>query len=517
MGKVSAKGSFQLFIGLVASTVIMAIGTILLGRLISPEEYGLYSVALTPINLMILIRDWGISSAITRYIANLRAKNKEENIQDIIKVGLIFEATMGLALSILSILTAELIATNILNRPEVTPLIIIASITIFSRALLIASQSSFIGFESMKLNSFTAVIQALTKSLVSPILVYIGYGALGAILGHTTSFLIASIVGVILLYLIFLKRLKSKNPHKLMFTKTLKEMLHYGIPLSISYRLIGFLTQFYAFMMAMYCTNLMIGNYQIATQFATITTFFTIPISTTLFPAFSKVDPEKERELLQKVFSSSVKYATIVLIPATTAMIALSKPMVNALFGEKWTHVPMFLSLYLLNNIFVAFGSLSLGNLLAGLGETKMSMKLNLLSFCLGIPLAFLLIPNFNVVGVILGMLLASVPKLIFGLGWIWKRYKVRADFNSSMRVLVSSGTSAVITYLLTDILSTFEWIKLIVGITMFSMLYLIITPLIKAVNKTDIRNLRVMLSDMGIISKIMDVPLSFAEKIAKP
>ena len=46
IGKKSAEGSFQLFVGVAVSTIIMAIGTIILARLITPEEYGLYSIAL---------------------------------------------------------------------------------------------------------------------------------------------------------------------------------------------------------------------------------------------------------------------------------------------------------------------------------------------------------------------------------------------------------------------------------------------------------------------------------------
>ena len=467
--------------------------------------------------VILLFRDWGINSAITRYIANLRAENREEEIQDIITAGLAFEATVGLTLSLLSILTANFIATTIFHRPEATFLTIIASTTIFSGALLTASLSSFIGFERMELNSLTTIFQASIKTLISPLLVYFGYSALGAVLGYAISFLLAGIIGIILLYLAFMKRLKRRNPRKPMLIATLKKMLHYGIPLSISAILLGFLIQFYAFMMAIYCTDSMIGNYQIATKFATILTFFTIPISTTLFPAFSKINPQKERELLQTIFAASVKYTAIILIPATAAVIALSKPMIYTLLGEKWTHAPLFLSLYVIINLFVALGSLSLGNFLAGAGETKVSMKLNLLSFCIGVPLAFLLIPNFGIVGVILGSLFATVPKLILGLIWIWKRYQLKADLNSSTKILASSGISATATYLLTNFIGTPEWIKLVIGGTTFLILYLTITPLIRAVNKTDIKNLRSMLPELGIISKIINFPLSFAEKIAKP
>ena len=92
MGKVSATGSFQLLIGVAASTIIMAVGTIILGRLLTTDEFGLYGMVLIPLTMINLFRDWGIDSAMTRCIASLRASGKEEEIRDFIVTGLIFEA-----------------------------------------------------------------------------------------------------------------------------------------------------------------------------------------------------------------------------------------------------------------------------------------------------------------------------------------------------------------------------------------------------------------------------------------
>jgi len=81
-------------------------------------------------------------------------------------------------------------------------------------------------------------------------------------------------------------------------------MLKYGLPLSISAILGGSLTQFYNFLIAIYCTDIMIGNYQVALGFAALITFFSTPIATVLFPAFSKLNAQKETETLRNVFSS---------------------------------------------------------------------------------------------------------------------------------------------------------------------------------------------------------------------
>jgi O-antigen/teichoic acid export membrane protein len=466
--------------------------------------------------MIILFRDWGVNSAVTKYTAHFRAENKDEDIRAIIAAGLIFEVTTGLALSFLSLFLANFIALTIFHRPESATLIAIASFTIISGSLLTAAQSAFVGFERMELNSLTTICQAIVKSATSPLLVFLGYGALGAVLGYTISFLAAGVIGLAILYFFLFKNLKRQSTQGSSLSKTLRKMLRYGVPLSISSILGGFSAQFYGFMMAFYCTDTMIGNYQAATQFAVLLTFFTIPISTVLFPAFSKVNPQNEDKLLQTVFMSSVKYAAVLLVPATMAMIVLSKPMISTLFGEKWVYAPFFLALYVIGNLFAIFGNLSLGNLLAGLGETKMLMKLSLLTLSLGIPLAFQLIPTLGIVGVILTSLSAGLPSMFCGLYWIWKRYDVKVDFQSSTKIFIASAIAAIITYLSLNFLNIAEWMRLITGGVIFLGVYVLTAPAIGAINQNDINNLRTMLSGLGIISKLINIPLSVAEKVTQ-
>lgn len=516
MGRISAKGSFHLFIGVAMSTAIMAVGTIILARLMSPEEYGLYYIALTPSYMIILFRDLGVNSAMTKYTASLRAESRTEDALDIIRAGLIFEIATGIALTLVSLLLANFIATSIFHRPESTPLMAIASITIFSGSLLAAGQATFIGFEKMELQSLTTICQAVVKTVTSPLLVFIGYSALGAVLGYAISFVAASLIGIIVLCVLILKNHRTGNPQKTGLFQTIKKMLHYGVPFSIASILGGFLVQFYAFLMAIYCADAMIGNFNVATQFATFITFFTIPISTVLFPAFSKITPQKENNLLQTVFSSSVKYTTIVLVPATIGIMVLSKPMISTLFGEKWTYAPFFLTIYVINNLFGVLGSLSNTSLLAGLGETKMLMKLSVVTLSLGVPLASLLIPTYGIVGLIFTNTTAGIPSMLFGLNWIWKRYGAKADLKSSAKTLIASGIASAATLLILSLFMSAEWIRLAVGAATFLTTYLVMAPLIGVVNISDVNHLKAMFSGLGIVSKALNVPLTAMEKLLK-
>jgi stage V sporulation protein B len=515
IGKVSATGSFQLFVGKSMSTVIMAIGTIILGRLITPAEFGLYTIALVPSVTMNLFHDWGIKSAMAKYIAHYIAIGKDEDIHDIIAVGLIFKVVTGLVLSFLSLFLASFIATTIFNRPEITPLISIASIAIISESLLTASRSNFTGFEKMKLTSITLICQSLIKSTVAPLLVIVGYGALGAVLGYTLSFLVAAIIGVTLLYFLLFKNLKKSNTHRTDKIKTLKKMLSYGLPLSISTILGSLLVQFYAFLMAFYCNDIMIGNYQIATNFALFLTFFSFPIITVLFPAFSKLDPKNELQLLRTVFTSAIKYAALFMVPATMVTIVLSEPLVGTLFGQKWVHAPFFLTLYVINNLFVLFGYLITSSFLAGVGETKILLKLSLLQLSFGIPLAFILIPTYGITGVILGTLFYDVPGMFLGLYWLWKHYSVKPDFKVSAKIFLAAAIATLATYFSFNLFITTDWLKLAIGGTIFLTIYIITAPIIGAISHTDTQRLRIMFSGLGVISKLINIPLTISEKIA--
>jgi O-antigen/teichoic acid export membrane protein len=259
----------------------------------------------------------------------------------------------------------------------------------------------------------------------------------------------------------------------------------------------------------------MVGNYAAAVNFAVILTFIASPISLVLFPAFAKLDPQEERDLLKRVYKSSVKYTSLLIVPATMAIMVLSQPMIYLLFGDKWSYAPAFLALYVISNLFAAVGNLSIGSFLAGVGETKMSMKLGVVTLLFGIPLAFLLIPKLGIVGGILGSLFAGLPSLFAGIYWISKHYEAKIEIGSSIKILLSSAIAAAITYILLDILNSANWMRFTTGVVVFFLVYLLMTPAIGAVTPDDINDLRIMSSGLGILSAVLNVPLTIAEKVA--
>jgi stage V sporulation protein B len=511
MAKVSVKGGFHLLWGLVASTIISSIGTIFVGNLLGDVNYGLYTIALVAPNLISTFRDWGINVAMIKYTAQYNAENKCAKIRSIFAAGILFETVLGLVLTVVGFLFSGFLAT-LYNYVQLTPLIQVAAFIILTGALLAAAQSAFVGIERMELNSITVICQSIIKTIVIPLLVILGFGPFGAVVGYVIAFLMAGLIGILLMWTLY-KGLPKPDDDKLEIKSTIKTMFNYGLPLSIAGIIGGFQTQFYNFIVPIYVSPDLIGNYGIANTFAVLITFFASPITTILFPAFSKLDVHKERETLRYVFQFSVKYASLLVVPAAAIVMVLSQPGIAVLFPDYIT-APLFLALLSVSYFFTALGNLSVGNLINSQGHTRFNLKLALITSAIGFPLSLILIPQFGIIGLIITTITAGIPSLIIALLWLKKKYGVTVDWSSSARILLSGAAAAAITYVIIFELNFSNWIALIIGAVVFIFSFLLAILLTRAITKSDINNLHGMFGGLGPLRRPLNFFLNIIEKL---
>jgi len=168
-----------------------------------------------------------------------------------------------------------------------------------------------------------------------------------------------------------------------------------------------------------------------------------------LFPAFSKLDAQKDRRTLQNVFQFSHKYASLLVIPVAALVMCLAEPAVSTLFKQTYASAPLFLALLAVIYLFTAFGNLSTGNFINSQGKTKFNLYLTLITAAIGFPMAYFLIFNFGVLGLIVTSLISVIPSLVVSLFWVKKNYGLTVDWRSSVKILVSSLLSAASTYVL--------------------------------------------------------------------
>jgi len=233
-----------------------------------------------------------------------------------------------------------------------------------------------------------------------------------------------------------------------------------------------------------------IGNYSTAQKFVVLITFFATPVTTMLFPTFSKLDYRKNPQELKNVFQYSVKYATLLVVPIAILVMSLAEPAINTLFPQ-FLQAPFYLMLLSISYLFTALGSLSINNLINSQGDTKYTLKLSILQVVIGFPLGFVMTSQFGMIGLIVSTLIIVLPGLFLSLGFIKNRYDVSADWKSSAKIVSSSAITGVLTYLLVSQLPFISLIQLVIGVVVFVTIFMLVAIFTRTITRVDLENLR--------------------------
>jgi O-antigen/teichoic acid export membrane protein len=486
----SAKGGFSLIVGTAASTVIGALVVIVIARLLGPSGYGLYSLAFVIPPLFASASDLGLSSAITRYAASLCSENQFGRAAGMIRSVLIFTSLTGLIAFLVAYGSANQIAAW-LQRSDIAVLIAVGAITILFQELFSVAYNALVGLDRMDQSAIMLVLRDLVRLIVSSTLIIVGFGVLGAVSGQVFGWAAACTVGVVLL-LASRRALKLKarvDDSEVGLTGDLRTMMGYSLPLYLSSLIGAGLIQYQVIVLAFYTTNAEIGNFRAAANFATLITVVATPITTALFPAFSKLDLKTRPAELKMMFNHAVKYVTLIILPGMVLVALLSKDLVRALYGSAYRTAPAYLTLYVLLYSLASIGYLVNSPFLSGVGKTKETLKIGLIQLAVFLPLAPALTWLFHVQGLILAYLTSLLLFTCAGLGFT-RRCGMQIDFRASSRLLLAALLAAVpiLPIALLSLMSSY--FNVIFGGAAYCVIYMTLVPLFRAVTKTDLDEL---------------------------
>jgi len=503
----SAHGGYYLFVGNTLSTGILAISSIIIARLLGPADYGLFSLSIVVPSILIGLIDFGITSAITRFSAKFKAEGRDSEVRRVIKTGLLFELIVGIIASLFCLIFSDLLSTYLINRPEASFYVRIASFLILFQTLLNVLSSAFIGLDRVKANALVMVIRASTKFLLSPLLIILGFGILGALLGHILCYIIAVAAGIASLGLMLYKGHGDHGSNSSIF----KTMLKYGAPLYASGLLGLFSLQYQTIIIAFFATNIEVGNFQVTTLFSTAMAILTYPFIA-LFPAFSKLDSQNGR--LGQFFRRSVKYTAILLVPASVAIAVMSKDLIYTFFGSDYNLAPTFVAFYILLNLTAGLGSAVFGYLFNGIGRTDVNLKSSLINLLIFVPLAPLLTLSYGIMGLIGSFFISGFCSLLYVLLIAFKQIKISPDIRTSAKIYLVSAISALSLFIFLTFSPFNSILNLIVGGVIFCIIYLTFLPAVGIVNFTDIEIFRLTFQKIKSLQIILKFLLQYETKI---
>lgn len=506
----TVRGGLFLFTGNTLSTLTLSVGSIIVARLLGPEDYGLYGLSLVAPSIFLMFTDFGLNPATIRFSAKLMSEDKDGLVAGMLKSVFLFKLLTGVAMFTVCFTLSDSFGTYVLNRPGAGFLIRLTAFLILFQVVFSTANSAFLGLDRTQDNALTLNVQSVVKAASSPLLILLGFGIVGAVVGHLLGYMAAGVAGFLIL---FLKHYRSlgRAPRDNSFSSNLKVMVGYGFPLYISTLLASLQGQYQSIVLAFFTSNTDIGNLRVAMNFAALIGLLTFPMGV-FFLAFSKVNPKSDET--RRLFRLSVKYTSLLIIPAATAVAVLSSNLVSFIYGTGFCLAPLLLSIYVLTFLYAGIGSMVLGHLLTGAGETKLILKANLINLSIFVPSAPVLTWLYGVPGVIVALLVSSLLSLIYQLFRAKKTLDVNFNLDDSVRIYLSSAISTVPTLLFLQLSPFQNLANVIVGGSLYFFTYLTVAPLLGAVRTQDVENLKTIFSRIKRVWPVLKLVLIYVAKV---
>ncbi len=506
MVKTTTRGSLMILAGQISSTIVLAIGMLFVAKLLGPSNYGSFNKAQSVVQIAFLVMNLGISSAMTKFLAQYRHENKPGTLKVLIETGLLLNIFVSILLTAIVYSISGYVANNVFNEPEQQQYIRYLSISIIGQSIMTHSFGVTVGYERMGLRSIQSFFYSFLKSVISPILVFIGYGTLGAIMGHISPILLSGLLGLVFIWLIYRKE-SNAEPDFTHF-EAARMILSYGFPIYLTVLLSGSLPHLYTTLLGMWVSNESIGNYSVTLNFSVLLSFVTIPIGTSIFPLFSKL--EENHEELGFLYKNAVKYSTLFGYPISFTIMALADQIISVLFQDQYIYAAHFLRVYMLTFIFIGFGMVCNSPLLNSQKRTDATFRATLVRFVIAIPTSLVLIYRMGVIGLLTTLIIGGGVNTLFNLYSVRRIFGFGIDTKFLAKNLAISLTSFGVVYFAFKTLILNPWVELMAGGVLSVTIYLIGFVVLKAFSKQDYVNLRRLSGSFGplkpLVRRLVDI-----------
>jgi len=382
--------------------------------------------------------------------------------------------------------------------------------------LLATINSINLGLDEYIKNTILINLQALLRFCISLILILFGWGVLGPIVGIGMGFTLTACVGLSLIIFLTCSKYDAYDNNLHDFFR-LKYYLLYGIPIYLSNLFNSIEGQLRGFLMVYFSSDINIGNYSTAFNFGILLNILATPISSTLFPAFSKINGIENKSSLESIYRLSIKYTSLFLIPISILIYLLSKDIVILLYGSLYEKAPAYLSLFMLSYLSVGIGRLVVVPLLNGQGYSNITLKMHIISLISSLILSLILMNKYDIFGLIISMIISQILSTLYGILQIKKRYDFSPPIRSTFRILISVFFSSVINYYILKILIFKNpFINILINSILFFSQYLFFCPLLGALNQTDLYNLEDLMKGLPFFEHIIKPFLEYERYILK-
>ncbi|CAN7330547.1 lipopolysaccharide biosynthesis protein [Mesorhizobium amorphae] len=320
LAKHSVVGMFWTALSMGALAVAELVALLVLARLLSPKEFGLYSAALIVIKFSAIFQGLGITPAIVQ-----RPVLEDRHL----RVGFTLSCLLGLAVSALVWTMAPAIA-GLLRLADLAPVVrAVCFIFLFQGASMVALASAQRALRFRWLAFIDACAFAVGYVVAGPALAWLGFG----IWALVAAVLVQQFIRMIVLLI--------GQPHPmrpLLERRAIAELLYFGSGFTIA-RIFNYLaTQADRLVVGRWLGVDALGLYGLSSQLMTTPAVIVGQVlDRVLFPTMALVQEQPAR--LARAYRSAVAGCALLVLPASVVVAIVAPELVRVILGRGWEGV----------------------------------------------------------------------------------------------------------------------------------------------------------------------------------
>lgn len=349
------SGVFWSFVQNVVLRVFGFIFTILLTRLLSPEDFGLMGM----MAIFIAVSEIFILSGFGQALVQ-----KKNCTDDDFSTAFYFNVVVAVTIYIVLFFSAPLIA-NFYHEPQLVLLTRVLALNFVIGSLNIVQRSRLTKTMNFKPLAMITLIGSITGGIIGVTLAFCGFGV-WALVGQTLSS--SSIQAIVFP---FFTKWKPNRPFSY---ASLKQLWDYGSKILVTGILGVIMRNISSILIGRFYDKEQVGYFHRAQSLAEIyANILHHVLDSVSFSAFCNLQDENERRML---LYKKILFGTVLIVsPVMVLMALLAKPLVLILFTEKWLPCVPMLQAFLLARMLMPIGATQTA-LLRSAGYTTAYMRM---------------------------------------------------------------------------------------------------------------------------------------------
>jgi len=453
-------GSFYLTVGQAVALLLGLVFSIVLARVLGPDNYGLISIALVYPSMFVSLTDLGLSAVISRYSTEPSTRREVY-----VWSGIAMRTLLAISGGVLVYFMADIFA-SLLGRVYIESLIRILALYTVSSSILSTFYSAFAGLGRYKVSAFILILQYSLKGVLAITLLLAGLHIYGVALSYSLAYTILVPVFLVLL-------IRGIKPAVSLSEGV--EVLKVALPLYVAVVCDVFLKPTLDTTLSKYISNYEWGNYSVAFNVLMPISALSGAIVTATLTSLPLLTGDSES--LKKNTGELVFYTTTVFSGLALLYLSVLKPLVSIFYGAEYSSAPGYAIAVSASTLVPAIlGSLVIGNYFVTIKATRWNAVISVIRMIAALITAYASIPVFGVYGVALALLAGNAISTLAGYYILVDVYYVHIDLKKSIRASLPAFIAFTIAYVLASIAGS-QLLSILIGFAMYITVYLLLLP----------------------------------------